>query len=275
MIKRLACLALLSACTSSDPVFSRKSDINLESSADLPRKKVAATSRSGVLTMGAQEASWFTCRPSSPGPEVVVLLEKKDQSRQSCETPFAQALLGQNYQIHFISEVKTADKAYSFGSDAELRVISEFIKKSSGDKAKLGLWAEGYRSIIGSRLAKKLPLNWLVYVDGFYDMEAVLAHSSKDQRLQNFRQNVAVADEAEIEKRSIAWDFEGLPSQTWVTFLSSSPDFLKSQAQSFQQSLAAAGFRSRIVTIQAGSQTSLTPQLRARLVSNFLTTSSP
>lgn len=246
---------VLASCVSDKKVFSRKTELSSEATKRSSFEPRPAKAYRNTAVFDDTSVTAFYCQLDSADKQVdgatIVFLEQPKEA--SCRGQFIQAVLQRYEKVWVFSSNTGLPFSRALASDAQIDYLQKYLKNFKV-KAQ-GVWSEGHATVTAARLAKKLDLQWALFHDGIYDMEMALSDeaslSLKKQLVEQFNSD----DEEEIEKLSVAWDFDGLPKVTWTSFRSSASQQLKDQAISFHRSLTAAGMQARNVEIKTQAKT--------------------
>ncbi len=230
-------LLAIVACTTNQTDYQRSKLIKEQ----VTGKKVAFTQKSGTLEKDGVKQLWRKCSPGGKGETVLLIYAPKELSASACDDPHVQAFLTKGYSTIEIEEPQENGNARSFGSDHALEAF--VVNLDSFDTPIAGLWAHGTSSIMAGRLAKSIDTNWVIFSEGLFDMELAIS-SGTHQELQKALLHLQQLEQGEaLEKRSLAWDYDGLPSLVYVYYADSSPADIKKQAKAFTETLAASQIR--------------------------------
>lgn len=171
-----------------------------------------------------------------------VLLLNRDQevwAEHSCDGPEIQSFARSGLSVVAVNWADGANSSWEFdlGGDRSLEVLSGYLDHFG--RPFVGIWAVGQGSILAARLAKNTRFQWALFGDGIYDFEAYKEsrlYSSQEQALKLLE---ASEGDQFLEKRSIAWDFDGFPARVYLYYNSCAEQILQSQAREFKGALSA------------------------------------
>lgn len=236
-----------SSCVSYDEF--KASNSGFLEDTDNPQKVLKDIQAStGSTKHGEIKIDWVDCsRPSSKS-TVLIFHEESEAGKNFCTKPSSQVFLSRNLSFLAIYSQSVSEENV-YGSDEELAAVRQFISKKG--KNLVGFWSIGSKSILASRYVKGLSFDWGIYTDGIFDMEAALDSGEASQFIQSYKADDGRLSDDELEKRSIAWDYEGLPSKIVINHDAKASSMLKLQAAEFQKVLSAGGITSKLLVGRA------------------------
>jgi hypothetical protein len=162
------------------------------------------------------KAEWMRCTNEGDLPLVAVLHDESDSfdSKTFCQSWQAQVLLSNGFNVIGLNRPSFGNSTgQSDLSGPQSLTAMTAALQNSGSQAKLtGIWGYGTGSITASFLAKsQRNLLWLMLGNGFYDLEAVERTSKNDKILAAIAATKSSEGDIALERRSIAWDNNGLP----------------------------------------------------------------
>lgn len=253
-------LAFLSvSCASNVERFSDLEDI---ARTDPGKLNTAAGAEHFVIDYGTgktkSKVEWFGCqlKATSKG---TVLVMNRDQvgfaNDNFCKGWIAQSFLSEGWNVLAVNRpgygesTGTMDLAGPESLSAIEAAVADFYKRHEGHKIS-GVWGYSTGAIAASFFAKKNPeILWLMLGGGIYDAEQVVK-SSGDQWLKTQLTQLKAKDpNGAFEKRSIAWDFEGIPKTVLIYHGQNDASVSEAQASSFRDSLLAQEYKVRLILL--------------------------
>lgn len=224
---------MLYSCTTNQSDYRQDNIIAGEASV----AKVTFAESLGESPQKGKAYPWRRCVPEKSQNKFVLLLYPAGAlSKTSCNDPHVQAILAKGL-VTVELEDALRDENELLGADLERDATINVLASFSGDF--VGLWAHGLSTILGGRITKSLSLRWVIFSEGLYDMEMAIRSKSYPSLEQGFAKVDEDRLDEELEKRSLAWDYSGLPSLVHIYCADTSSPSLKKQARDFSQTLAA------------------------------------
>lgn len=230
----------------------------------------------------AHKLEWFLCQPKTESKQNLryFMLINRDEAgfneQGFCRGWIAQVFLTNGLGVVGVNRPgfgKSTGKS-DLGGEHSRQAIHALLRHT----LKLpyqGIWAVNSGTILASLISRQTDrFASVILGNGIYDVE--LAHQdTKDPKLkENIDQLVAAEGEEAYEKRSIAWDFDGLPKQVFLYHGDANEQISISQASEFRQSLAAVEFQAELLIInQQGA--SLPDQVHLGVLDQILQRISP
>lgn len=255
----ISVLSLPSACTSNEASF--KDQVEVDELGPGESGKLGHETyitENGLSGDSHSSLEWIICKKNQNLPTFVILNppEKAFSAEGGCQESLFGPFLDANFNILAINRPgygkSTGQEA--FGDDKTLvsttQALNDLRTKQSLEVQ--GLWAYGEASILGFRLAKKQNFTYLIVGDGFYDWERTLKESEDEKWTHMLKEAVEIEGKDFAEKRSIAWDFEGLPSHVYLYHSHGNKKVPERHAQDFKNALATAGHKSSFIEVTLG-----------------------
>lgn len=205
-----------------------------------------------------EKVEWIGCR--SKKAKGLALLVNRDgapfNAKGMCAGWLAQAFLAEGFDVLGVNRPGFGESTgpIDLGGSQSILALQAAVKAYQTiypSPRIAGIWGLGAGAIAASQFAKKQPgLSWVVMGNGIYDAEQTM-RQTRDASLKADLERVA-RDEKEVglEKRSIAWDFEGLPKTVVLYHAELDETVPSSQAASFRDSLAAQEYRVRLMVLE-------------------------
>lgn len=245
-----------SGCVSNEQAFSDR--IAVEAVTDAPDSgEPRYVQEEGLFAAPKdRKVQWFSCTQGA-GVDAVVLLnppETSFQKGQVCQHPVVSEFLAQGFNVVAINRPGHGESSGTdfWGDDEAVASATALVSELQGKGFRVsGLWAYGEASLQGFRMAKTLPLKFLLIGNGIYDWEELLKKSQDPQFSARVRKIQSEAGEgsAFAEKRSIAWDFNGLPKEIYLYHNHGNLRVLPSEASAFKNSLAAGEYKVELLVL--------------------------
>lgn len=251
-IKHLILIMLLTACATA-PKVDDQSEFKLSEKKDSePLTVVASKSIAGTATYKFNQkqwnAQWMRCSVQKSKGLVLALHEHArgfDVGSACSEWP-AQVFLQQGYDV---IAVNRPGYGASTGTNDLSGPHSIAAIKASLESAKApqlsGIWGYDSGAIAAAFFAKQNPTlaSWLMLGGGIYDLE-IVARTTTDESLKTLVTTLKAAEgEIFFERRSIAWDFSGLPKKLVLYHAKDDTMAPYSQKASFNDQLRTAEYK--------------------------------
>ncbi|MES2744745.1 MAG: hypothetical protein V4655_04920 [Bdellovibrionota bacterium] len=254
-------LLLGQACTSNQDQFSNSVEIE---SMEGVGKTVEAQAQQGssAKVENGYSLEWFSCTRNVKAP-FIVMLNRKDAvfSGDTCKTGLAQAFLQQDFNVLAVNRpgAGKSEGKEIIGDDQSLASLKGLLKDQiESGKVLAGLWGFEDASVLALRAARAPGFQFLIIGNGVYDWEATLNESKDPAFVADLKELQKGQDATFVEKRSIAWDFNGLPKTVYLYHTVKDAKYPETQAEAFRAALAANQYNVQL--IKAPSETGvLTP----------------
>ncbi len=257
LVGLLACLSM--SCASNVERFSDLEDI---ARTDPGKLNTPAEAEHYVIDYGPAKAKakveWFGCQLNS-SPKGTVLVMNRDQvgfaNDNFCRGWIAQSFLSEGWNVLAVNRpgygesTGTMDLAGPESLQAIDVAVADFHKRHAGQKIS-GVWGYSTGAIAAAFFAKKnQEILWLMLGGAIYDAEQV-EKSSADQWLKTQLTQLKTKDpNGAFEKRSIAWDFEGVPKTVLIYHGQNDTAVPVQQPSSFRDSLLAQEYKVRFISL--------------------------
>lgn len=257
LVMLLACLSI--SCASNVERFSDLEDI---ARMDPNKLNTAADAEHHIVDYGEGKAKakveWFGCQLKS-SPKGTVLVMNRDQvgfaDDNFCRGWIAQSFLSEGWNVLAVNRPGYGEStgAMDLSGPESLKAIesavADFRKRHTGQKIS-GVWGYSTGGIAAAFYAKKnQEILWLMMGGAVYDAEQT-EKSSGDEWLKNqFSQLKAKDPNGAFEKRSIAWDFDGIPKTVLIYHGQSDVAIPSAQASSFRDSLMTQEYKVRFILL--------------------------
>lgn len=246
-------LAMSFACTSNQDQFSNT--VEIESSEGIGKViEAQAQQGSSAKVDGAYSLEWFSCTRSARAPYIVMLnVRDKPFAQDTCRTDLVQAFLQNEFNVIAVNRpgAGKSEGKEVIGDDLTLKSLQSLVASQvESGKVLDGLWGFEDASPVAFRLARKSAFKFLIVGNGIYDWEATLSES-KDAAFVSQLKDLQKGQEATFpEKRSVAWDFGGLPKDVFLYHSEKDPRYPESQADAFRSALAANQFNVQLIKVR-------------------------
>lgn len=250
-------------CTSNQQQFSNS--IEIESSEGVGRAVDAQVQQGfSAKVEGGYSLEWFSCTRNVKAPYVLMLSPQDNLfDREACKSGLVQAYLQQDFNVLAVNRpgVGKSEGHELLGDDATLSSLQGLIKEQIGSGKTLdGLWGFEHSSILAFRVARSSQFKFLVIGNGIYDWEAILIESQDPKFVATLRELQKGQEPTFAEKRSVAWDFVGLPKSVYLYQTEKDAKYPEAQAEAFRSSLAANQYQVQLFKLRSETG-SLTPEI--------------
>ncbi len=268
----VALVTVTSACVSNEQSFSDKVVVEAITASPESGEPRYVEEEGLFPVQGGQKVQWFSCTQGAAYPTVVLLNPPETPFLKGhvCQYPVASEFLSQGFNIVGFNRPGQGESSGKdrLGDDEALSSSLALVTHLQQKGFKIvGLWAYGEASLQGFRMARRLPLKFLLIGNGIYDWEELLKQNQGQPlgtRLRNL-QSEAGEGASFAEKRSIAWDFAGLPKEIYLYHNQGNLAVPASEASAFKNSLAAGEYKVELLVLdQEGS--GLPPALHRGLI---------
>lgn len=247
-------LMLTVACTSNQDLFSNS--IEVESTDGIGQAVEAqAQQGSSAKADGAYSLEWFSCTRSVKAPYIVMLnMKAKPFAQNTCKMGLVQAFLQQDFNVIAVNRPGAggSEGQEVMGDDTALKSVQGLIAAQiESGKVLDGLWAFEDASPLAFRLARKSAFKFLVVGNGLYDWEATLSESKDPAFVAELKELQKGQDGTFAEKRSVAWDFAGLPKTVYLYHMENDSKYPESLAEGFRAALAANQFKVQLIKLRS------------------------
>ncbi len=280
-MRSLAVLLMLDfglGCASNESSFAPGYEV--ESASDRSHISISYQEESGLLSGNGGATEWIKCRAGTSDAWYILLSPEGSafSSQGSCRLPLLQGFSGESaVNLLLINRpgLGRSEGKESFGDDISVANTKSSINSILGANQRLsGIWAYGDATLLGFRLAKELQTEMLIVGDAIFDIDMTLKDSSDS--LWNARLKSIEKLEGAIfaEKRSIAWDFTGLPKSVLIYHSNSNSRVPLKHAMDFKNALATAGYYSELIVVQpplGGGDQASNVFPHERIIKNLLT----
>ena len=188
------------------------------------------------------KAEWIRCTNQGDAPVVAVNHDEAagfDQ-KEFCQSWQAQVLLAHNLNVIALNRPSFGGSTGSrdLAGPQSLAATTAAIQ-AAGFQGKLtGIWGYGTGSITAAFLAKSQPgLSWLMLGNGFYDLEVVERSTKSESIIAAITAAKSSEGDVALERRSIAWDNNGLPKVVMIYHAKSDDVAPRAQAEAFGDQL--------------------------------------
>lgn len=206
----------------------------------------------------SERVAWAACRAKTS--KGLVLLVNRDgagfNSKGVCEGWLSQAFLAEGFDVLTVNRPGFGDSTgdNDLGGPQSVLALQAALQayQTAHPSPKLtGVWGMGSGAIAAGQLAKRASgLSWVMMGNGLYDAEQAMRQTRDAALKQGLEGVVGTEREAGLEKRSLAWDFEGLPKTVLLYHAELDEAVPASQASAFRDSLAAQEYRVRLMVLE-------------------------
>lgn len=268
MLKKLGlgCLlvAVLQACTSNVDEYSDIVEIKAGSH---NKSLVPADKQSGMQAYASDkksfQAEWISCGIKSPvGLVYMVNTDAEAWNKDSfCQGWAAQAFLNGQYQVVGINlpgyGQSTGEKdGAGLQSAQAVAAVLRGGKQFGADKVNaVGIWGYGLNGIaaaMGSKTAKSGT--WLMLGNTVYDAEVTVRDAKDPKIAAALQQRVKAENDAAFERRSIAWDFDGLPKRVIMYHGNTNVAVPVQQVKTFRDTIAGQEYHAELMLLENSGQ---------------------
>jgi hypothetical protein len=188
------------------------------------------------------KAEWMRCNGHSDAPFVALIHDETAgfDPKDFCQTWQAQVLLANTLNVIAVNRpgFGSSTGAREFAGPQSLAAATAAIQASGSQDRLAGIWGYGTGSITAAFLAKSQPrLSWLMLGNGFYDLEVVERSTKNEGIAAAIAAAKSSEGDAALERRSIAWDNNGLPKLVIIYHAKSDDVAPRSQADAFSDQL--------------------------------------
>lgn len=257
LVMLFACLSV--SCASN---VERFSDLENIAKVDPNKFNVTADAEHFVADYGDEKTKlkveWFGCQLKA-SPKGTVLVMNRDQAGFAkdnfCRGWIAQSFLSEGWNVLAINRpgygasTGTMDLSGPDSLTAIEAAVSDFRKRHPGQKIS-GVWGYSTGAIAAAFFAKKnQEILWLMLGGAVYDAEEVEKTSGEGWLKSQFTQLKAKDPSGAFEKRSIAWDYEGIPKTVLIYHGQSDVVIPSTQASAFRDSLMTQEYKVRFILL--------------------------
>ncbi|MBC7660296.1 MAG: hypothetical protein H7249_11370 [Chitinophagaceae bacterium] len=241
-----------SACVSNQEQFSNSIEAD---SSDGIGTAVEAQSQQGLSARpnDGYSLEWFSCTRSAKAPVVVMLNTTETPFKAgACKTGLAQAFLQQDYNVIALNRpgFGQSEGKEVLGDDKTVKSVQTYLKDAQDQGKNIeALWGFEEASILAFRVAKNSKLKLLIVGNGIYEWDATV-NGGKDPAYASQLKALAGTDPSFAEKRSVAWDFSGLPKSVYLYHMQNQTRYPEAQAEAFRAALAANQYSVKLIQLK-------------------------
>jgi hypothetical protein len=249
-----SCITLIASCTSNQDQF--KNSVEIESTEGVGETVEAQVQQgSSAKVENGYSLEWFSCT-RKPKADFIVMLSKKDAAfgADACKTGLVQAFLQQDYNVLAVNRpgAGKSEGREIVGDDKTLESLKGLLKsQTESGKSLKGLWGFEDASVLAFRAARSSTFQFLIVGNGLYDWEATLNESKDPAYVTELKRLQESSDAMFAEKRSVAWDFNGLPKTVFLYHMERDAKFPETQADAFRSALAANQYNVQLIKLRS------------------------
>ena len=244
-------VAMLSCATT--PKVSDRSEVQLDKNAEqTPIAIIASTMTTGLATYKFEQknfnSQWIKCTANKSRGTVLAMhrFGAGFEPSSFCKGWVAQVFIKKGFQVVAVNRPSYVSSTGSedLSGPQSLAAIKAGLDASGAASQLVGVWGYDVGAIAAAFYAKQTPsLQWAILGGGIYDLE-ITERSTESAALKTAIAAVKSKEgDAALERRSIAWDFNGLIKTICLYHVKDDKFAPESQESAFNSQLRTAEFK--------------------------------
>jgi hypothetical protein len=253
--------AFIGSSCATAPKSDDKSEVQVSAKDITPIVIVPFTSATQLTGYQHQNRSyhvqWVSCSPKdAPSPKYVALSHRFDAGFDEsalCGGWIAQTFIAQGYGVIGVNRPSYGKSTGADDLSGQQSIAAIHAALKAGSYPVVGIWGFGTGTIAATFLAKNHPsIQWMILGGGVYDLEITHKQSNHEAFKAAVDQIKKLEGDIAYEKRSIAWDFAGIPKMIGVYHAKDDAAAPHSQANAFNDQLRASEYKVFWTEVTAG-----------------------